>query len=186
MTRRSLAAALAVVLGGWACFASARCVAPERARIVRPDGAGAAPVETHWLYPSGGAPVGVVLRQTACGAVTISRRLAETPTRPYLVEVRVGQTTVYLDPCKDYIRQGTNLIDANQYIPRALSLWRSLVTSRAQIVMPGDRPAAEARCGKVPVPRAIFLKPEAPRKAEPAPGEPKSRPQTHDQVASAR
>lgn len=182
-----MVAALAVVLGGWVCLAWGQdVVVPERARIIWADGNGGPATETFWTAPRQGAPVGVVLRQVASGAVTIDRALAETPTRPYLIEVRVNQTTVYLDPCKDYLRQGPNLIDSDQYIPRAQRLWHSLVSSRAQLVLPRDRQVAETRSGQLPQPRAIFMKPQAQPKAVPAPGEPRPEPKASEKLAAAR
>lgn len=186
MARRTIVAALALTLGGWVCLAWGQDVAPGRARIIWGDGARALQTQTHWTSPCGSAPVGVVLRQVAHGAVTMDRALAESPTRPYLIEVRINQTTVYLDPNKDYLRQGPHLIDSDQYIPRAQRLWHTLVRSRAQLILPGDRQEVETRSTKLPVPRAIFLKPQADPKVVPAPGEPAAQPKASEKLAAAR
>ena len=102
------------------------------------------------------------------------------------MEVRIGQTTVYLDPYKDYLRQGTNLIDANQYIPRAQRLWHTLVMSQAQLILPRDYQPDETRSAKLPQPRVIFMKPDAQPKGAPAPGEPRSQPKVSEKLAAVR
>ena len=50
MARRTMVAALAVVLGGWGCWAQAQ----EQARIIRANGVEQPGAQTYWTEPTGG------------------------------------------------------------------------------------------------------------------------------------
>ena len=65
-------------------------------------------------------------------AAAVSRELSDQPVHPYLIEVRVVNTTVWLDSEKDYIRQGFYKIDENHHIPAAHRLARSRRAPRAR------------------------------------------------------
>ena len=68
----------------------------------------------------------MVTRHVADPNASVSRELSEQPVHPHLIEVQVVNTTIWLDPEKDYIRQGFYKIDENHHIPAAQRLARSL------------------------------------------------------------
>lgn len=97
----------------------------------------------HHLYDSGSRVASVVTRTVVDRSITVSRAIAEQPVHPYLVEVRVGVTRIYLDPAKEYRRQNENAIDDNHTILKALRLADSMHAQRARIVRRQPRHKAD-------------------------------------------
>ena len=102
----------------------------------------------------------VIDRPVANRAATVSRALAEQPVYPYLVELKQGLITVYLDPAHDYRGQGPGRLDENNSILKALRMPRHYQRATdAYIVTCGPikrQPQATAI-----VPRAIIPMPSS-------------------------
>ncbi len=73
-----------------------------------------------------------ITRHVVDSASVVSRELSDQPVHPHLIEVQVVNVTVWLDPEKDYIRQGFYKIDENHHIPAAQRLAWSLRAPRAR------------------------------------------------------
>ncbi len=104
----------------------------DAARIHKAGGHHAA--REHYLNDSGMRVAAVVTRPIAHPNLIVSRGMSEQPVHKHLVEVRIGVTTIFLDPHKEYRRQNTNAIDENHTIIRALGLADSMRSHRAKIV----------------------------------------------------
>ena len=118
----------------------------------------------------------VVRRGVADPAAVVSREVAEQPVHEHLVEVRMINTTVWLDPQKQYIRRGSHYkIDHNHSIPAAARLARSLLAGQAHTVWGSGHLSEPAP--QVFQPQMILLKPQF----EHAPkARPKAEPKTKD------
>ncbi len=125
----------------------------------------------HRLYTPVKRRVWVVRRQHSGTSVVTSARLKQIqPSHREPIAVRVVNSTIYLDPQADYIRQGEHRIDANHYIPTAQRLYRSLNARPARIIRREDyrRPVRHRRIERSTRRQAIFVKPfNKPRDAKP-------------------
>jgi len=102
------------------------------ARIVRNDQL-TRPV-THRFNENSVLHLGVVQRPVTQSAALVSRALSDQPVHEYLVEVNVVNTTIYLDPQKDYYRQGQYRIGEDHHILRALRLHAALTARPARVI----------------------------------------------------
>ena len=109
----------------------------------------------------------VVTRHVVDSAAVVSRELSDQPVHPHLIEVRVVNTTVWLDPDKDYIRQGFYKIDENHHIPAAQRLARSMRAPRARTYW-GSEPGAFGPSRTIR-PYMILMKPQFKHAAPPFP-----------------
>jgi hypothetical protein len=100
----------------------------------------------------------VITRRVVEPAATVGRQLSEQPVHPHLIEVRVVNATVWLDPDKDYIRQGHYKIDENHHIPAAQRLARSLMALPARTYW-GSMDSQSALVNGVK-PHMILMKPQ--------------------------
>ncbi|MCC7204408.1 MAG: hypothetical protein IT441_04965 [Phycisphaeraceae bacterium] len=122
------------------------------------------------LNRSGRLHVGVVVPRAASATYVINGRSDLSAHRPRLIDVRLVNITVQLEPTRDYLRQGYGLIDDKCFIPQAQSLWQSIMLNKASVVRRVDLlPPLDP----LPQPRAIILKPgllmpDEPKKTEPA------------------
>ena len=71
-------------------------------------------------------------------AAVIGRELAEQPTYSHLVELRLVNTTVLIDPKENYQRQNVFQVDENQFLVKAARLANSLRKGKARIVRRPD------------------------------------------------
>ena len=95
---------------------------------------GSSGVETHRVDVGQEKRVYVVTRPIVDPSVTVDRGLSEQPVRPWLIEVKLVNTKVYLDPEADYIRQGDGQIDENHSLVAAQRLGRSLRAQSVQTI----------------------------------------------------
>ncbi len=114
----------------------------------------------------------VVTRHVVDRAALVSRDLSEQPVHPHLIEVQVVNTTIWLDPDKDYIRQGFYNIDENQHVPAAQRLALSLRAPRARTYW-GSRSRAYDSQHTIR-PFMILMKPQF--RNAPMPARPQQRP----------
>ncbi|MEE9212589.1 MAG: hypothetical protein V3U29_08045 [Phycisphaeraceae bacterium] len=114
----------------------------------------------------------LVQRSVTESAAVVSRALSEQPVHKHLVEVRVVNTTIYLDPDVNYIRQGQYRIDDDHFILKALRLHASLTAKPARVIR---HPQAGDMTEPVSIePRLIIYKGDLPeRRVKPAPARPK-------------
>ncbi len=79
-------------------------------------------------------------------AAVVTRDLAEQPVYEHLVELRINNTTVLIDPEQDYIHKPWGGMDENLSIAQAARIARSITARRATIVrssaIQSSRPAA--------------------------------------------
>jgi hypothetical protein len=61
----------------------------------------------------------IVVRPITHPAATVSRELSEQPVRPHMIEVRVGQTTTFLDPTANYRGSRPGSLDEGHWILRS-------------------------------------------------------------------
>ncbi|MCC7408712.1 MAG: hypothetical protein IT442_11620 [Phycisphaeraceae bacterium] len=108
------------------------------------------------LNRSGRLHVGVVVPRAASATYVINGRSDLSAPRPRLIDVRLVNITVQLDPTRDYLRQGYGLIDEQCFIPQAQSLWQSIMLNKASVVRRAD---VLPPLAPLPQPRAIILKP---------------------------
>jgi hypothetical protein len=102
----------------------------------------------------------VVIRPLAdapAPAALVDRALAEQPVHPYLIEVRLVNTTVYLDPQADYQHKRVGSLDENHFILRAQRLYQSLGGEPARVIY-GSR-ARRPLAGGPGGPAVVLLKP---------------------------
>jgi hypothetical protein len=76
----------------------------------------------------------IVTRQVVAPSAVVSRELREQPVYTDLIELKVVNTTIMIDPDEDYIHQSTNAIDDKQFIPTAQRLYRSLTAKKAHVI----------------------------------------------------
>lgn len=114
-------------------------------------------------------------------AATVSRALAEQPVFPYLVPVKMGLITVYLDPAHDYQHTAVGGLDENNSLVRALQMPRpyqratdAYVVRRPHLPRVPERTAIAPEAvipvpsSDSPLPRPKNLMPAAPRPQVPS------------------
>jgi hypothetical protein len=79
--------------------------------------------------------VTVVTNPIVNPAATVSRDLSQQPTRPDLATVRVGVTTIHIDPDRNYTDGTRNRLDQNHSLVRAQRLFKSLHARKAYVVV---------------------------------------------------
>lgn len=92
-------------------------------------------------------------------AATVSRALSEQPVHPYLAELKLVHTTIYIDPRKNYMDGPLGGLDRNHDIVKAKSLYLSLHARPAHVVR---RPATAARTPDPATiqPKVILFRPD--------------------------
>ncbi len=110
--------------------------------------------------PAGPQSVRIVVRQVTVPSATVSPALADQPVHPHLIEVKVNNTTVYLDPDEDYEHQHpVGVLDRNHFIPKAQRLAKRLgvagasnvATNGAARIIYGQPEAQEQKLDDQPV-----------------------------------
>ncbi len=166
------------------CLAVTFTVAPfvsvaaagERAYVITAHTARPSAQVTRYTVNGGNArtsPVTLVQRQVAEPAAVVSRELSQQPVHPHLIELKVAQTTTYIDPAKDYQFQNGNPIDQNHSILRAQRLHAAL--NAPGVVIVRNPRAAEVEDQMI---RADEIQPRAILQLPPRPGQ---QPQKQDQ-----
>lgn len=118
----------------------------------------------------GAGVAAVVVRPVAAPAATVDRALAEQPVRPYLIEVRLVNTTVYLDPAVDYGRKRVGSLDEDHFILKAQRVHASLQPQGPRVMYPPT--PVEERAGETQ-PAFILHRPApAPPRPQAVPGRP--------------
>ena len=118
----------------------------------------------------------VIAPPIAAPAAVVTREIAEQPVYQHLVEFRINNTTVLIDPKKDYIHKPWGGMDENLSIARAARIARSITAMRSRIIRssaPNASRAVPARFSK-PRPAATPVRdiPQVP--AKPAKQDPSS------------
>ncbi len=155
--------------------------ADQPAYLVTADSVVARPAVTHHAVNGRNATSTAVIvqRRVAQPAAVVSRSLAEQPVHPYLIEVRLANTTtVYLDPDRDYQYQNGNPIDTNHTLLQAQRLGRELNNPGVTIVRnerAADETQSMVRADEIQ-PRAILQAPPRPRKDHQPQNAPESQP----------
>jgi hypothetical protein len=108
----------------------------------------------------------VVERSVAVPAATVGRELSEQAVRPWMIEVRIGNTTTFLDPQADYAGDHTQHLDEGHWILRAQRTAQE-VRSEARVIYGSDFARPQAAVDQIR-PSMILLKPnlKAPRDGE--------------------
>lgn len=125
-------------------------------------------VRSYHVAPGMPQSVRVVTRVVVAPEATVSRELAEQPVRPYLIEMRVNGTTVYLDPNEDYEHQGPGVLDEAHSIPRGQQLGRALRAQGVQVSYGAQHPRSAQNQAQAIKPLVIIEKPRSMK--APAPG----------------
>ncbi|MCE9591114.1 MAG: hypothetical protein K8S99_11380 [Planctomycetes bacterium] len=121
--------------------------------------AGVEIVTAHRLPQGQGPRVYVVTRDIVEPAAIVTRELSEQPVRPDLIEVRMVNTTVLLDPDADYYHQGVNPVDQNFSLLKAQRLARSLRGYARGVTVIYGGPVRETIDVNSIKPRMIMMKP---------------------------
>ncbi len=181
----SLALVAGLLAGAGAAFAGNGCVEIIRGGQPAPE----AQVRVWRVDAHRPGEAYLVERPVVDPALTVGRALAQQPIWPWLVEVHLGTTVVYLDPDQAYEYEhpygGTASLDENNLLVRALALWRNVNGNRAQIIY-GAPPRPHGSTAELPRPRFILEKPtlqEQPGPADQIPNLPQSPADMPRQVA---
>ena len=97
-----------------------------------------ATVRAHRVYSPVKRRVWVSSRLAARPASIVSKPMNLDTHHDDLIEVRVVNTSIYIDPNADQMHQGENRIDENHHIPAAQRLYRSLNAKPARIITRND------------------------------------------------
>lgn len=99
----------------------------------------------------------VVTRPIVEPAATVSRALSEQPVRPFMIEVKIVNTTTFLDPLTDLQYQGVGKIDDDHSLLKAQRLGRAMMSSGVMTYR--GRAVEPALAGGAPTPSMILMKP---------------------------
>lgn len=117
--------------------------------------------------------VQIITRQIVEPSAVVSPELSDQPVHPHLIEVRVVNLTIYLDPDADYLHQGYSSIDDKHFIIEAQRLYRSLNAKPARVIWGRDhvtRPDPQATIEPIVILRAPPNTPASkPQFEQPAP-----------------
>ena len=102
----------------------------------------------------------IVSRQVVEPAATVSRSLSEQPVRPFLVEVKIVNTTTFIDPMSDLQYQGVGKIDDDHSLLKAQRLARARMS--AGVVTYRSLATQPTVAGVMPTPAMILMKPAMP------------------------
>jgi hypothetical protein len=141
----------------WMCAAAlgltgaATAMAEPMADSVSPSG-----VRTYRIDEGVDRRAAIVVRPITNSAATVSRGLSEQPVRPFMIEVRVGNTTTFIDPDVDYRGTGPGKLDEGHWIIRAQR--KAAEVRGTHVVYGRDHAKAEVR-GEEIRPSMILLRP---------------------------
>jgi hypothetical protein len=103
-------------------------------------------------------PTALVVRRVVEPAAVVSRAVAEQPVFAHLAEVRVGVTSVLVDPKVNYLDDEPGSIDAQHSIVKAQRAYMARQAAPTRVIRGGA--VREYESGVLGVmPRAILLKP---------------------------
>lgn len=111
-------------------------------------------------YPHRGE-VGLVYNPVLVPGATVDEAVARTPALPHLIRLKMGQTTILIDPDANYRGAMPGHLDRNHSIIRAQRTWEALRDRGAHVVRRalrvGER--ADTLSAQDIKPRAILLRP---------------------------
>ncbi|MBI1338388.1 MAG: hypothetical protein GC164_15710 [Phycisphaera sp.] len=102
----------------------------------------------------------VINRNIVDRSSVVSRSLSEQPVRPHLIEVRVVNQTIYLDPKSEDFQEMLRRLPANHSIRQAFAVWSAQVNNGARIVTNNPNETGDMAMGVTnPQPLMILEKP---------------------------
>lgn len=165
----SFGAMIAGLLAGPGDAAMAQ--APSAYVITRPEPGVVSPTGprdlTSTLRLDPGGVERVVLRPVVEPTATVARPLSLQPVRPWLVELRLATTTIFIDPHASLRQDFNRGIDENHTLMRAQRLGLNRSALPARVIRNEQAAAIEAldHGGAVPQPILRFRKPQPQRDA---------------------
>jgi hypothetical protein len=76
----------------------------------------------------------LIVEDQPVGATVVTKSSVEQRQAPDRLRLQVVNSTIELDPYRNYLHEGNGPIEANSMIPRAQSLWQSQVGNKAKVV----------------------------------------------------
>jgi hypothetical protein len=171
MLRTNVLGICALLVGGLTSMAGAQVLQTNTSATVINRHSRPVPVETYCIEARGVKHIKVVVREPHAAANVITKASARrAPAATDLVEVRLVNTTIYLKPYGDYLRQGHGLIDSKQVIPHAQSVWQGMVVNKAYVLRGNEvKGKPGVQMNPLPQPSMILLKPQMTPPAQPKP-----------------